>query len=149
MEPDWLSTTQPFYSERIVFGQLIRPKKVTNYFDLAENFNLGPQFLISYLSMLVVLLLVCVALKTACGRLSSQPNGQPNKENEKLDAQQSFGSKLNQFVTFLHAAGSLPPFAVLFLFLNLFVWFTLLFFLGNIKTRKVVLGEYPLRFESI
>lgn len=165
-EPDWLSSTQPFYAERIVFGQLIRPKNATNFFDLAQNFDLGPQIIFSYLSMLVVLLLVCIALKTVYGRLccrlsrrlsyqlsnqlsyelsyrlSNQLCGQlnGNQENRKLGARQSFSSKLNQFLTFLRAASSLPSFAVLFLFFNLFAWFTMLFFSSNIKTKTVVLG---------
>ena len=131
-ESDWLRTTPPFYTERIVFGQLISPKNVTNFFDLLQNFNLDPQIIGSYLTTNVVLVLVCMALKTAYGRLNVELN-------ERAGASGVF-SKLNQLLTFLMTAGSLPAFSVLFLFLDLFLWFTLLFQSGNIKTNKVVLG---------
>ena len=136
-EPDWLRTTPPFYTERIVFGQLITPKNVTNFFDLGQNFNLGQQIILSYCAVLAGLLLVCIALKRAYGRLSAARPADGGRRDERLNG---LGRKVNRFLTSLQRAGSLPSFGVLFLFLNLFVWFTLLFLTNNIKTNKVVLG---------
>ena len=108
-------------SENIVFSHLINEKNDLDYFDMIENFNWGMEFFISYLILLVILFFVCLGLS----RLTIKPT---REYYERSRISKSIFLFQNLLDNDEHLALKL-----FFLFLNLFIWFTLLFLTNNIK----------------
>ena len=88
---------------------------------MIENFNWGMEFFVSYLILLVILFFVCLGLS----RLTIKPTRE-YYERRRI-------SKLIFLFQNLLDNDEHLALKLFFLFLNLFMWFTLLFLTNNIK----------------
>ena len=121
-------------SENIVFSHLINEKNDLDYFDMIENFNWGMEFFISYLILLVILFFVCLGLS----RLTIKPT---REYYERSRISKSIFLFQNLLDNDEHLALKL-----FFLFLNLFIWFTLLFLTNNIKVFEFLKFFFSIEF---
>ena len=96
-----------------------------DYYDLAENLNFGYTILLNYLVFLILFGLFCLLLSRLTIKI--------NRDYEKQNLFTKFVILCNHLIR-----SDLSIFKILFLFLGLFFWFTLIFLTNNIKTNKVV-----------
>ena len=153
-EPDlifepWLHRTKPWKTEQIVALHRIFDTGGLSLADLSKNFQFSLPVLTAYLVSFLVIIFssylvtkLSYRIRFGANKVESQSNlARSSAENSVTSSigRNGLGGNRRLFLAhFLTKRGSLTAISVFVLFAQLFIWFSGLFLINNIKTNQVV-----------
>ena len=129
---DWLLKSMPMNAEHIRPAQWVERKSV-KYFDLMDNFKLGFTLFASYLAVVLAAVLACFWLNELKHKIEFGVWRRARVRTRRVGIRKRIAWALSKF-----GMNRLSTVGIFVLFFHLFVWFTTLFLINNIKTNKVV-----------